>query len=64
MNRPDERGMATIRIGPGKVVEGGTLMIIEIFQPTFTEYFGKSQFSAIVRPYSGERLACVSRSPG
>jgi len=56
--------MATIRIGPGKVVEGGTLMIIEIFQPTFTEYFGKSQFSAIVRPYSGERLACVSRSPG
>ena len=38
----DERGMATIRIDPGEVVRARTLIIIEIFQPTFTEYFGKS----------------------
>jgi len=56
----DERGMATIRIGPGEVVDGGTLVIIEIFQPTFTEYFGKSQFSAIVRPHSGRASAALN----
>ncbi|HYW61041.1 MAG TPA: hypothetical protein VE909_10975 [Xanthobacteraceae bacterium] len=57
----DERGMATISIGPGEVVDGGTLIIIEIFQAQFTQYFGKSQFSAIVTPDSGGASASLNR---
>src|SRR5262249_41630693 len=57
----DERGMATISIGPGEVVDGGTLIIIEIFQPVLTEYLGRSQFSAIVTPRSGGASAALNR---
>jgi len=57
----DARGLATFSIGPGEVVDGGTLIIIEIFQPVLTEYLGKSQFSAIVRPGSGRASAVLNR---
>jgi hypothetical protein len=57
----DARGLATINIGPGEVVDGGTLIIIEMFQPVLTQYLGHSQFYAIVRPGSGQASAALNR---
>ena len=56
----DDRGLATIRVGPGEVIDGGNLVVIELFQPTFTEFFGKSHFSAIVRPHAERATAALN----
>ena len=49
----DARGMAKISIGPGEVVDGGMLVLFDVFQPLFTPYVGKSNMFAIVRPRPG-----------
>ncbi|MBO0756857.1 MAG: hypothetical protein J2P54_13435 [Bradyrhizobiaceae bacterium] len=56
----DDRGLATIRVGAGEVIDGGNLVVIELFQPKFMGYFGKSHFSAIVRPHAGRATAALN----
>ena len=38
---------------PGEVVDGGMLVLFDVFQPLFTPYVGKSNMFAIVRPRHG-----------
>ena len=61
MNPPDARGIARISIGAGEVVDGGMLVLFDVFKPLFTPYVGKSNMFAIVRPRPGPPPKSLNR---
>lgn len=57
----DARGMAKFSIGAGEVVDGGMLVIVDVFRPLFTPYVGKSNIFTFVRPRTGPPPAALNR---
>jgi hypothetical protein len=45
---------------PASTAMGASRHASRLFQPTFTEYFGKSEFSAIVRPGHAGRATAAA----
>jgi hypothetical protein len=58
---PDARGIAKVSIGHGEVVDGGMLVLFDVFKPLFTPYIGKSNIFVIVRPRPGPAPKSLNR---